>query len=270
MDITTVLENIQYGSHERQVADLYIPQSPITSSGLILFIHGGGWTSGDKTVHSPDARYWCEKGYICATMNYRYVDTHINIDNELDDVESALEKIKSVCSEYGFILNKLLLSGGSAGAHLSLMFAYTRAVQSPILPVAVFCHCPPTICNKKDFLYGNDGEFEDWKFSVLSSCCGIPVSKDTFLNKNVQDKLTRMSPVIYITSDTVPTGICHGKKDEIVPYEHTLLFSDVLKKNGIATNLLTYPNSGHAMDKDPDMDIKAKALMEKYLQNYLL
>lgn len=268
MDIT-FLKNIQYGKNERHILDLYIPQAPVTNSGLILIIHGGGWTAGDKTAHTQDATYWSEKGYICATMNYRYVDEHTDIFDELDDITSALKKIKSVCSEHGFDLKRLLLFGGSAGAHLSLMYAYTRAEQAPVTPVAVFCHCPPTICNTKEFLYGKNGEFEDWKYGVLSFCCGVPVSKETINNEDVQERLCRMSPIFHVSPDSVPTGICHGIKDEIVPYEHTLMFLNTLEKNGVTNDLLTYPKSGHAMNEDPETDIKAKALMEQYLKNYL-
>lgn len=269
MDIT-VLKNIAYGNHERNVLDLYIPQQPKTESGLILYIHGGGWTSGDKKAHTEDVEYWSEKGYICATMNYRYVDEQINIFDELDDVTSALVKIKSVCAEKGLMLTKLLLSGGSAGANLSLLYAYSRVEESPLLPVAVCCHCPPTHCYRDDFLLGINGEFEDWKYSVLSHCCGIKIIKDTFKNEAEQGKLAGISPISYVNCNVVPTAIRHGVKDELVPYEHTLVFLDELEKNGVRHDLLTYPNSGHALDKDPDLDSEAKALIEQYIQDYLI
>lgn len=269
MDIT-ILENVAYGSHERHVLDLYMPQTPKTDSGLILFIHGGGWTSCDKTAHTKDCKYWSEKGYICGNMNYRYVNQQLTVFDELDDVTPAMKKIKSICAERGWNLSRALLSGGSAGAHLSLMYAYTKTAQSPVTPVAVFCHCPPTHCHKPDFLLGINGEFEDWKYGVLSHCCGTTVSKETLQNANVQEKLLRISPISYVTPDVVPTGICHGVHDELVPYAHTLLFMESLEQNGIPHDLLTYPNSGHALDKDPQLDTQAKDLMEKYLEKYLL
>lgn len=269
MDIT-VTENVSYGSHERHVLDVYIPQKPKTDSGLILFIHGGGWTSCDRSAHTKDCRYWSEKGYVCATMNYRYVDDRLTVFDELDDVSAALDKIKSVCAERGLMLRRVLLSGASAGAHLSLMYAYTRAEQAPVAPAAVFCHCPPTQCHTRDFLLGISGEFEDWKYGVLSQCCGATVTKETLDRADVREKLLRMSPVFYVTDRVVPTGICHGMQDELVPYSHTLKFLEALERKGIPHDLLTYPNSGHAMDKDPEKDAQAKELMEKYLEKYLM
>lgn len=269
MDIKT-FENVAYGSHERHVLDLYLPQTPKTDSGLILYIHGGGWTSCDRSAHTKDCKFWSEKGYICANMNYRYVDGKITVFDELDDISAALAKIKSLCAEQGLQMNRVLLSGGSAGAHLSLMYAYSKSEQAPILPVSVFCHCPPTHCHRPDFLLGINGEFEGWKYEVLSACCGTTVSKETLLNADVQESLVRMSPISYVTPDVVPTGICHGVQDELVPYEHTLLFLQALGQNGIPHDLLTYPNSGHSLDKDPELETKTKELMEFYLEKYLL
>ena len=62
----TVLNDVPYGSHERQKVDIYIPDSPVTRNGLILAIHGGGWRQGDKSILAPDTRYRCECGFICA------------------------------------------------------------------------------------------------------------------------------------------------------------------------------------------------------------
>ena len=121
-----LFENISYGNDERQKLDLFIHEKIKSECGPLLLIHGGGWQAGDKTHHHPDAEYFCNKGYISASMNYRYVDESITVYDELDDVASALEKIKNKCAEKGFAIEKVILSGGSAGAHLSLMYAYTR------------------------------------------------------------------------------------------------------------------------------------------------
>ena len=54
----TVFNDFSYGTHERQKADIYIPEKPVSQSGLILFIHGGGWTECDKSDHTPDAEFF--------------------------------------------------------------------------------------------------------------------------------------------------------------------------------------------------------------------
>ena len=69
-----MLKDIPYGNHERHKIDIFFPQEAVCNSGVIFYIHGGGWTSADKSVHHPDCEHFCNLGYICATMNYRYVD----------------------------------------------------------------------------------------------------------------------------------------------------------------------------------------------------
>lgn len=264
----TVLKDVRYGEHERNVIDIYIPEDPVSKTGFILIIHGGGWTSGDKSIHTPDTEYWSRLGYICGTMNYRYVCESVNVFDELDDVDAALKKAKEVCAQYGADIKKLLLSGGSAGAHLSLMYAYTRYSSSPLAPVAAFCCCPPTDCSTPDFLMGISGEFESWKYEVLSYCCAEKITKETLNTKAVQAALKRISPISYISDACVPCAVCHGKSDELVPYCHTLVFLDMLKKHNIRTDLITFQNSGHALDKDPDALIESKKLMQIYLEEY--
>ena len=51
------LENVAYGNHERHSLDIYIPKTVKSHSGVILFIHGGGWHEGYKEAHRPDAEF---------------------------------------------------------------------------------------------------------------------------------------------------------------------------------------------------------------------
>ena len=111
-----VMKDIPYGEHERHKLDIYFPDKIKCNSGLIFYIHGGGWTSADKSVHQPDCEHFCSLGYICASMNYRYVDGNITIFEELDDIKDALETVKKICCQKGIAVTKVLLAGGSAGA----------------------------------------------------------------------------------------------------------------------------------------------------------
>lgn len=263
-----VLKDIPYGNHERHTVDIFIPENIKNESGLIFYIHGGGWTSYDKTVHHPDCEHFAKLGYICATTNYRYVDGNTIIDDLLDDITQAIGKVKELCIESGFNTEKILLSGGSAGAHLALMYAYTRKDKSPLTPVCVCAYCPAVKLETTDFLMGISGEFEEWKFGVLSACCGLKVNRETLLCEEQQAALKRVSPYYYVDENTVPTAIFHGKKDELVPFEHATLLINLLNEKGVENDFLVYENSGHAQDKDPEKAIEAKEIIEKYACKY--
>lgn len=265
----TVLKDIPYGNHERHKLDIFIPKNPKCTSGVILFIHGGGWIQGDKSGHHHDTDFFSNSGYISATMNYRYVSENTTVYDELDDITSALKAIKNQCSKYGFNIEKVLLSGGSAGSHLALLFAYTRKAEAPITPVAVCPYCPPVDCSKPDFLLGISGEFEDWKYGVLSKCCGLEINSENLLKPQQQKALKKISPQEYISEHCIPTAIFHGRLDELIPFSHIEKFINSLNEKGVKNDLLTYENSGHALDKDPDTASQTRGIIEKYAEMYL-
>ncbi|MBE6748096.1 MAG: alpha/beta hydrolase [Ruminococcaceae bacterium] len=265
----SVLKDIPYGEHERQKFDIYIPENPHNKSGVILLIHGGGWSNGDKSDYKNEAGFYASSGYICAAINYRFVSGNINVFHELDDITSALNAIKEKCEEYGFNIKNTILTGASAGAHLSLLYAYTRKSEAPIIPVAVGAFCPPVNCWAENFLIGIKGEFEDWKYGVLSNCCGTEITKNTLLNESQQNALKKMSPQTYVSKECVPTAVFQGVLDDLVPFEYSEIFIETLKKAGVKNDFLVYENSGHALDKDPDKTDESRKIVLSYAEMYL-
>ncbi len=265
---SVILRDVKYGNHEQQTIDIFIPENVVSDSGVILFIHGGGWTQGDKSDFFADAQYFCSLGYISATMNYRFVSKNINANHVLDDVTNTLKAIKEKCAEYRHNINKLILSGGSAGSHIALLYAYTKKEISPIPPVAACCYCPPADCTGEDFLMGDKGEFEGWKYEILSMICDTDISKNTFCNEASQKALGRISPINFVDKCTVPTAIFHGKKDELIPFKHIMDFKKKLTEFNIKHDLVIYENSNHALDKDPDAATKAKETIKQYAETY--
>ena len=263
-----VLKDISYGSHERQKFDILFPYEPKTDRGVLLYIHGGGWSSGDKSVHFTDAEYFCNKGYISALMNYRYVDECVSAFDELDDIGQCLEGIRTVCKENGFNAEKAVLSGGSAGAHLALLYAYTKEKESPLSIEAVCAYCPPVKCYADDFLLGISGEFEDWKYGILSLCCEERLTKADFIKEHQQTALRKISPSEYVTGGCVPTMVFCGRNDELVPFSHICEFVELLNRKNVVNELLIYENSGHAMDKDEESAGRARDIIEDCLCRY--
>ncbi len=268
MDNTIILNDVVYGEHERHKFDIFIPENVKHKKGVILFIHGGGWHDGDKKIHHPDAEYFSDRGHICATMNYRFVSENLTVLNELDDITSALKTIKEKCAEYGFDITKVMLSGGSAGGHLSLLYAYTRMNEAPLKPMAACVYCPPVTFGESDFLMGISDEFEEWKFGLLSKCCGFNVTKNTLSNDDSQEALMKISPISYVSKECIPTAVFYGMHDELIPVGHIEVFLKLLQKNDVKHDALLYENSGHSLDKDPETKIKSRNIIENYAKMY--
>ena len=88
--------DLSYGTHERQVVDLFIPDDASGDLGLVLFIHGGAWIAGDKESYEGGMEYGAtELGIATASVNYRYISDDVDLLDVLDDIDDALAVIKS-------------------------------------------------------------------------------------------------------------------------------------------------------------------------------
>ncbi|KRA82778.1 alpha/beta hydrolase [Altererythrobacter sp. Root672] len=108
---------ISYGPDKLQTLDYWPGAS--ADAPLVLFVHGGGWSRGDKQMmqRSDKLRHWRAKGYAVASLNYRLVPA-ATVEQQAEDVASALAVLKSRANDLGFDGKRIALVGHSAGAHL--------------------------------------------------------------------------------------------------------------------------------------------------------
>ena len=256
----------EYGDYERQVLDLFIPKEATHPEGVILFIHGGGWTAGDKGPYDDTLKSWARKGYIAAAMNYHYVTADVHMDVLMDDITAALAEIKTVAAEKGYDVKKCLLSGGSAGGHLSLLYAYMHGEDAPITPAAVVSYCGPADLTNRGYIFGNRLGDEE-RMSVLMSCvCGEIVDKNDL--EKTKDALWKYSPAAY-AENAVPSVLAHGECDSVVPFEDTAALDERLTELGIEHELVRYPHSDHDLAADPDAAARTEELFAIYAEKYL-
>ena len=257
--------NQKYGEHDRQVLDLVVPKAPTSEQGLILYIHGGGWISGDKKAYLDMINHNASVGYISASINYRYADgIQVTCEDILDDIDVALSKIKQICAGYGYDLTKLMVSGLSAGAHLSLMYAYSRADTAPIKPVAVVSCAGPTDLTDTNFYTTS---FVDDINNMVYKISGANVTQKPI--SACTDALLLASPISYVDAKTVPTILCHGVKDDVVPYSNATTLYELLQKYGVESELIIYSNSNHDLKSDPDIASYANQAFYIYAERYL-
>ena len=256
--------DVSYGSHERNKLDICLPERT-GNVGLILMIHGGGWVAGNKDGYKEDLIKWSERGYVAASINYRYASTEIHIDDITADIELSLHKIKQLAVDSGINVDGMLLTGSSAGAHLSLYYAYAKADTSPIKPKAVVSFCGPTDLADMEF-YAKDGDYEGC-LMMGSYVSGYTLTGENF--EEAMDSLKYASPINFVTENTVPTVICHGKKDYLVPFSNASNLKNKLDSCGVKNDFVVYKRSGHGLDKNKLSTLKANRLMKRYAEKYL-
>ena len=123
--------------------DLYVPKSTLERDKnlVILFIHGGAWVSGFKTDVNEYVHSFANKGYITATIKYTLLkrtmdDSSLSIFRDLDEIDACIKAIKTALVELDLYNanTKLAIGGASSGAHLSMLYSYSRG-QSSALPI---------------------------------------------------------------------------------------------------------------------------------------
>jgi arylformamidase len=127
---------LSYGSHAKQALDFYAAPDAAKRPPLIVFIHGGGWTLGDKKSGTGDkARHFNAEGYAFASLGYRLVpDT--DPAGQATDIATAIAYLRGRSNELGFDPDRIVISGHSAGAHLAALVStderYLKAAGVPL------------------------------------------------------------------------------------------------------------------------------------------
>lgn len=261
--------DVSYGDNENQKYDLVLPSTGNKDDvGLLLYIHGGAWKIGDKNAYLSSIRSYSYLGIACATMNYRFTDEKTTCFDELDDITSCMNSIIKLGKEQGLNITRVMFMGMSAGAHLSMLYAYSRADVSPLKVCAVYSRSGPANFDEPDFFNNNIlGDFNtvaDW----ISDVIGFDFTTET--HEEAKPYMAAASPVTYINENSVPTLICHGKKDNLISFDNSVTLDRVLTEKGVKHDYLVFENSDHGLGDDPIMSKLAEMMFAVYIFKYLI
>jgi arylformamidase len=108
--------NIPYGENELQKLDVYAPAGA-KNAPIVLFVHGGEWTRGDKANVSFKPKFFNEQKIVFASTNYRLAPAATH-PAHVSDVAAAIGWLHKHAGEFGGDPQKIFLMGHSAGCHL--------------------------------------------------------------------------------------------------------------------------------------------------------
>ncbi len=126
---------IAYGADPKRRLDLLVPANA-KSAPLLLFVHGGGWSIGDKrTGAGAKAPHFTAQGWAFASANYRLVP-QAAVEDQAADVAAAIAWARNNAAAHGLDPDRIVLMGHSAGAHLAALVGtdphYLAAAGVPI------------------------------------------------------------------------------------------------------------------------------------------
>lgn len=226
--------NVSYGTDALQKMDIYLPANrTVTATKVIILIHGGGWTQGDKNDFTlmVDTLKKRLPDYAIFNINYRLAAWPANLfpTQELD-VKAAVEFIYGNRSSY-LVSDKFVLLGASAGGHLSLLHAYKYS--SPVKIKAVVDFFGPA--DMVD-MHNNPGSYPSVAIALLLG--GTPTSNPSMYQQS--------SPVTYVSATTCPTIIIQGGADPLVnATTQSLALKNKLTMASVVNEYVLYPTGGH-------------------------
>ncbi len=253
--------NISYGTDAAQKMDIYLPANrSATSTKVIVMIHGGGWTSGDKSDFTSfvDTLKNRLPGYAIFNINYRLSANPNNLfPTQEMDVKAAVEYIYSKSAEYK-ISGKYVLMGASAGGHLAMLQGYKY--NAPVKAKAVVSFFGPS--DMTDMYNNPVGGNPLFSLAVAGAVGATPAQNPTLYASS--------SPVNFISNSTaMPTILLHGGLDPLVHPSQSTMVEAKLNLAGITNQYVYYPTGGHGdwnADTYTDAFNKIQAFIETNVQ----
>lgn len=120
---------VAYGDAPRQRLDVYGRRRGSRTAGVLIYFHGGGYSGGSRHWESRELlHHFAQRGWLCISAGYR-LRPHAGFTEHLDDARSVVAWAHQHAAEYGGDASTLVLSGSSAGAHLTSLCALTQDQQ---------------------------------------------------------------------------------------------------------------------------------------------
>ncbi len=230
----TIFLNVAYGNDPAQKADIYLPANRNTSSTkMLVMIHGGGWSIGDKMELNPfvDSMKRRLPDYAIANINYRLVSGTNNLfPTQENDVKAAFEFIYSKRNEWG-ISDKFVLLGASSGAHLAMLQGFKH--NTPVRAKAIVDFFGPADMVE---MYNNPAPFAAPAL-IAGVMGGTPFTQTTLYLQS--------SPVNFINAQSPPTIILQGGLDPLVLPSQSEAVRNGLTAASVINQYVFYPNGGH-------------------------
>lgn len=243
------LGDVVYG-HKMGMAltmEIFKPAHP--NHIAVVWMVSGGWVSDYHNVNPDLAKIFTDRGMTVFEVLHGS-QPKFQLTEILSDVNRAIRFIRTNAGTYDVDPNKIGVSGGSAGGHLSLMLGAFGTDGNPSSPDpiehasskvnAIACFYPPT-----DFLnWGKTGQaaMDIPMLRVFSGAFGI---NDKTPHDTLVDMSKTFSPIYGVTAKFPPTLIYHGDADMLVPLQQSQIFIDKLKSLGVPCKLVVRKGQGH-------------------------
>lgn len=229
---------MSYGTHDRQVGDLFLPRvASRRAAPLVVMIHGGGWSGFSRASSTGHmAADIAARGAAVWNIEYRGSAGGGGWPQTYDDVAAAVDFIPQLVEKAPVHLDpkRVTVTGVSAGGNLAA-WAASRVAFPPGLPGAQPAF-PIRKCVAICGVYDMARAFRAGDKHIVPLLGGSP---ETF-----PDRYRNSSPISYIPAD-VAMSVFHGRNDAVVSVEQAQSYAAAAKRAGRPLTLRLFDDAGH-------------------------
>ncbi len=258
------LNQVAYGLDPRQTLEIEYQPNDANPTPMVLFIHGGSWISGDKSMMRRYQQQVVDAGYGYVSMNYRFIMTGATYLDMLDDIQLVIQFLKDFASDLNVDTTRMAMVGESAGAHLAMLYAYRNV--SPIPIEFAMALVPPVDFTDPGYLSFGDPTVQLFLANGLMATSLI--GPEDLVANGYPDAWMDASPIHHL-STAIPTLIGYAGLDELIPLSNMEGFLMAATAINAPIEAIFFPNSGHSLSNDPDKLSELLATFFMYLNNFL-
>jgi acetyl esterase/lipase len=216
--------DLAYGTHPRQRLDVYVPTTPAAGRRpLVVFVHGGRWSSGSKNQYRFVAAGLAERGIVAIVPNYRLYP-EVRMAAAAEDVARAVAWAERAAPRYGSDPAGIAVMGHSAGAQLAALVATDQRWLAAAggTPVRALIG----LAGPYDFLPLSDDDLRDY--------FGPP------------ERYAESQPVNFVDADSAPALLVHGLDDTTTRPRNTESLASKLRASGVPVEVRLLPGEDHS------------------------
>jgi acetyl esterase/lipase len=238
----TVERDVVYGTAHGTplLLDLAMPKTGNGPFPVVVFLHGGGWSEGNRQEMNHFIEGVAGLGYVGVTVAYRLVPA-ARFPAQLEDCKAAVRWLRANAAKYRINPKRIGVVGFSAGGHLASMLGVTgkndglegaggNPDQSSRVQAVV------------SFFGLTDFSTRDWPRDLENGVIE-PFLGGSFANH--ADEYRRASPITYVTSDAPPFLFFHGSEDKLVPVDQSKRLGEKLRNAGVFAEVNVLEGEGH-------------------------
>lgn len=272
-DVGTIVSDLAYGDGEANTFDLYLPKDNTRENyGLVVYLHAGGFTSGDKVNDADNLKWLCSKGYVAAGINYTLFsekNPDANVYTQSMEIKEAIPYVVEAAKQRGYNVDKMTIAGGSAGHTLAMIYAYRDGKDAPVPVVLTYGAVGPSSFYQEDWgIFGLDVS-DDACAAMFSVMSGNEISGEEIRNGAYLEKVKPIAAAEWVSNNPVPAVVAYGACDKMQPFKASLRLEAAFKENDVDYKYYVLPHSGHGLQNDDKISKQWIESIEEYLEKYM-